>query len=262
MLGQIVNHYQAPDHPNGDFAWLLHQVHAIDGVERIRFASPHPRHVTEAMVDAMRVLPKVCKHLHLPVQSGSTRVLQDMRRRHTREMYLDLTEQVRAAIPNIALSTDMIVGFPGETAQDFEDTLSLVEAVRFHSMFSFKYSQRPNTLAAKRLPDTVSEEDKTARLVELQTLQRSIQLDLHRQRLGETVDVLVDSRSMRRASELSGRTTQNTVVNFPGTTDERLGQTVPIRIEHAGPYSLRGSIVVAPEHLPMTSASGEVTDAG
>ena len=245
LLGQIVNHYHAPDHRHGDFAWLLRQVHEIDGVERIRFSSPHPRHVTRRMIEAMQELPKVCKHLHLPVQSGSTRVLRNMRRRHTREMYLDLTAQVRAAIPNIALSTDMIVGFPDETVQDFEETLSLIEAVRFHSMFSFKYSERPNTLAAKRLPDTVSEPEKTARLVRLQTAQRAIQLDLHTSRIGNTVEVLVDSQSRRRQTEVSGRTTQNTVVNFPGAVED-IGRTIPVVIEDAGPYSLRGRAVASP----------------
>ena len=244
LLGQIVNHYQAPDRSDGDFAWLLSQVHEIDGVDRIRFASPHPRHVTPRMIAAMRDLSKVCKHLHLPVQSGSSRILQAMRRRHSREMYLDLVAKVRAAIPNVALTTDMIVGFPGETSADFEDTLSLVETVRFQSMFSFKYSERPNTLAAKRLSETVTEGEKTSRIMELQSLQRAIQLDLHSRRVGDTVEVLVDSRSRRRATEVSGRTTQNTVVNFPGEL-ELLGRTLKVRIDGAGPFSLRGTALAS-----------------
>src|SRR4029079_18321124 len=124
LLGQIVNHYQAPDE-SCDFADLLARVSDVDGIERIRFASPHPRHVSDRMIAALRDLPKVCRHLHLPVQSGSTRVLQSMRRRHTREDYLALVDRLRAAMPDIALSTDMIVGFPGETREDFEQTLSL-----------------------------------------------------------------------------------------------------------------------------------------
>ena len=147
LLGQIVNHYQAPDDPSCDFAALLGRLNAVAGLERIRFASPHPRHVTPRMIAAMRDLPAVCRHLHLPVQSGSSRVLAAMRRRHTREHYLALVAQLREAMPDIALSTDMIVGFPGETAADFEETLALTAAVRYHSMFSFKYSERPNTLA-------------------------------------------------------------------------------------------------------------------
>src|SRR5215472_18554561 len=153
LLGQIVNHYQAPDDPGCDFAELLARVNDVAGIERIRFASPHPRHVTSRMMHAMRDLPRVCRHLHLPVQSGSTRVLQAMRRRHTREDYLDLAAQLRETMPDLALSTDMIVGFAGETAADFEETLSLTSLVRYHSMFSFKYSPRPNTLAHKLLPD-------------------------------------------------------------------------------------------------------------
>ncbi len=239
LLGQIVNHYQAPDDPGCDFPGLLGAVDAIPGVERIRFASPHPRHASPRLVEAIRDLPHVCKHLHLPVQSGSTRVLAAMRRRHTREQYLDLVERLRAAIPGIALSTDMIVGFPGETAEDFEDTLSLTRRVGFHSMFSFKYSQRPNTLAAKRLQDDVPEGEKASRLSELQALQREIQWALHRQVIGSLVDVLVDSRSRRDERELSGRTTGNTVVNLPGEPDW-LGRLLTVKVLKAGPNSLSG----------------------
>ncbi|HWT46831.1 MAG TPA: tRNA (N6-isopentenyl adenosine(37)-C2)-methylthiotransferase MiaB, partial [Vicinamibacterales bacterium] len=198
LLGQIVNHYQAPDDPACDFAELLARVSGVEGIERIRFASPHPRHVTARMIEAMRALPKVCRHLHLPVQSGSTRVLSTMRRRHTRERYLELVSELRAAMPDIALSTDMIVGFPGETESDFEETLSLVSAVRYHSIFSFKYSPRPNTLALKRMPDEVSEEEKTRRIVALQSLQRQIQLEIFDAAVGRIERVLVDSRSRRR----------------------------------------------------------------
>ena len=242
LLGQIVNHYHDPDRPERDFAWLLHEVHAVDRVERIRFASPHPRHVDRRMIEAMRDLPKVCKHLHLPVQSGSSRVLRQMRRRYSRETYLQLVAEVREAIPNIALSTDMIVGFPGEDPDDFEDTLSLTETVRFHGMFSFKYSQRPHTLAAKRMPDTVPEGEKTARLMRLQALQRGIQVALNAARVGDEVDVLVDAHSRRRPQDLSGRTTQNTVVNFPGRSDW-IGRMLTVRVDGAGPHSLRGTAV-------------------
>ena len=242
LLGQIVNHYQAPDDPSCDFAALLERLNGIEGLARIRFASPHPRHVTPRMIAAMRDLPAVCRHLHLPVQSGSTRVLAAMRRRHTREHYLELVAALRDAIPDIALSTDMIVGFPGESDADFAETLSLVEQVRYHSMFSFKYSERPNTLASKRMPDAVSERDKTERIVALQALQKRIQTELFTAAIGHTFDVLVDSRSRRREWELSGRTSGNTVVNFAGTGDE-MGRTVPVRITGANPNSLRGESV-------------------
>ena len=242
LLGQIVNHYQASDDPTCDFAALLERLSAIAGLERLRFASPHPRHVTPRMITAMRDLPIVCRHLHLPVQSGSTRILAAMRRRHTREHYLDLVDRLREAMPDIALSTDMIVGFPGETDADFDETMTLVERVRYHSMFSFKYSERPNTLASKRLRDDVPEDEKTARIVALQSLQKRIQGELFEAAVGRTFDVLVDSRSRRRDWELSGRTTGNTVVNFSGS-DVATGQIVPVRITGANPNSLRGEAV-------------------
>jgi tRNA-2-methylthio-N6-dimethylallyladenosine synthase len=239
LLGQIVNHYQAPDDPECDFAELLAHVDAVPGIRRVRFASPHPRHVGRRLIEAMRELPRVCKHLHLPVQSGSTRVLAAMRRRHTREEYIDLLGEVKAGVPAIQLSTDMIVGFPGETEEDFADTLSLVSAAGFHSMFSFKYSERPGTLAARRLPDDVPGEEKERRLAALQELQKGIQTSLHAAAVGRTVEVLVDSVSRRRETELSGRTGGNTVVNFPGESAQ-LGSLVMVDVERAGPHSLWG----------------------
>jgi tRNA-2-methylthio-N6-dimethylallyladenosine synthase len=242
LLGQIVNHYQAPDDASCDFAALLERLQNIDGLERLRFASPHPRHVTARMIAAMRDLPKVARHLHLPVQSGSTRLLAAMRRRYTRESYLELVVALREAMPDIALSTDMIVGFSGETTEDFEQTLSLTAAVRYHSMFSFKYSPRPNTLAIKRMSDDVSEAEKTTRIVALQALQKDIQGELYREAVGREERVLVDSRSRRRPWELSGRTSGNTVVNFAGRA-EWIGQVLPVRISAANPNSLRGQVV-------------------
>jgi len=244
LLGQIVNHYTAPDRPGCDFAGLLELVHNVPDLERIRFTSPHPRHVTDRMIAAMCTLPKVCRHLHLPVQSGSTGVLARMRRRHTREDYLDLVGRLRAEMPDIALSTDIIVGFPGETAEEFEDTRSLIRAVQYNSMFSFKYSERPNTLASQRLTDDVPAAEKTRRIVELQALQKGIQQEIHRRRVGTEVEVLVDSTSRRREWELAGRTTGNTVVNFsaPRTL---LGQLVRLRVTGSGPFSLRGELVNA-----------------
>jgi tRNA-2-methylthio-N6-dimethylallyladenosine synthase len=244
LLGQIVNHYQAPDDPSCDFAALLERVDRVPGIERIRFASPHPRHVTRRLIEAVRDLPHVCKHLHLPVQSGSSRVLAAMRRRHDRAYYLDLVAAIRDALPEAALSTDMIVGFPGEDAQDFDDTLSLTATVRYHSMFSFKYSERPNTLASKRLPDDVPEAEKTRRIVELQALQKGIQQQRHDAMVGRHEDVLVDARSRRRPWELSGRTTGNTVVNLPGDPSW-IGRIVRVRIVGARPNSLRGEALDA-----------------
>lgn len=246
LLGQIVNRYQAPDDSACDFAGLLGAVHEIPGVRRIRFASPHPRHVTRRMIEAMRTLPRVCQHLHLPVQSGSTRVLAAMRRRHSREDYLALIGRLRDAIPQVTLSTDMIVGFPGETTQDFDETLALVRQVRYHSMFSFKYSPRRNTLASLRMPGEVSEAEKTVRIVALQALQRDIQMELHEAAVGREEEVLVDSTSRRRDWEVSGRTSGNTVVNFPGSA-QLLGAFVRVRITGGGPNSLAGELLGAAE---------------
>jgi tRNA-2-methylthio-N6-dimethylallyladenosine synthase len=242
LLGQIVNHYQAPDDSGCDFAGLLEAVHAVPGVERIRFASPHPRHVTDRLISALRDLPKVCKHLHLPVQSGSTQVLTAMRRRYSRDSYVEIVDRVRTAVPDIALSTDVIVGFPGETVEDFEQTLSLVDRVRYHSIFSFKYSERPNTLASKRHRDDVPEDEKTRRIVQLQALQREVQLALHASAVGRTYDVLVDSSSRRRDWEVSGRTSGNTVVNLPGMR-AWIGRVIPVTVRRAGPNSLWGEPV-------------------
>ena len=174
-----------------------------------------------------------------------------MRRRHTREEYLELVGRVRDAIPGITLSTDMIVGFPGETTEDFDETISLTRAVGFHSMFSFKYSPRPNTLAALRMSDDVTDEEKTSRIVALQTLQREIQTGLNDAAIGRTERVLVDSASRRRPDEISGRTGGNTVVNFPVPADrgvdgepvEWVGRTVDVRITRAGPHSLWGEAI-------------------
>jgi tRNA-2-methylthio-N6-dimethylallyladenosine synthase len=239
LLGQIVNHYDAPDDPGCDFTGLLEAIHDVDGIERIRFASPHPRHFSQRFLDAMARLPKICRHLHLPVQSGSTRVLASMRRRYTRESYLELVAAVRATLPDVALSTDMIVGFPGESDADFQDTLTLTAAVRYHSMFSFKYSPRPNTLALKRMPDDVSEAEKTRRIVALQALQKQIQGELFVAMVGRVERVLIDATSRRRGWELSGRTSGNTVVNLPGDPS-MVGRLVDVRITGANPNSLRG----------------------
>jgi tRNA-2-methylthio-N6-dimethylallyladenosine synthase len=244
LLGQIVNHYQAPDDPSCDFGELLRRVATVPGIARVRFASPHPRHVTGPMIRALRDEPKVCKHLHLPVQSGSDRVLGQMRRRYTSGDYLALVQEVRSVVPSIALSTDVIVGFPGETEADFEATYALVESVRFHSMFSFKYSPRPNTLALKRMADDVPEAEKTRRITALQALQKRVQGEIYSAAVGTTELVLVDSVSRRRDSELSGRTGGNTVVNFVGRLDW-IGRLIPVRITEAAPNSLRGEVVPA-----------------
>ena len=239
LLGQIVNHYQAPDDADCDFATLLERASRVSGIDRIRFASPHPRYVTDRLIAALRNLPKVCKHLHMPVQSGSDRVLERMRRRYTRDEYIALVERLRSEVPGIAVSTDVIVGFPGETTDDFALTLDMVRRVGYQSIYSFKYSPRPNTLALKRMPDDVPEAEKTRRILALQALQRDIQLERHSAAVGTMAEVLVDALSRRRSWELAGRTTDNRIINFPGPR-EWLGQLVTVRITGAAPNSLRG----------------------
>lgn len=242
LLGQIVNHYQAPDDPACDFPELLTRVSRIEGIRRIRFASPHPRYASERLIEVLRTNPAVCRHFHLPVQSGSTAVLKAMRRRYTREEYLDLVARLREAVPGISVSTDMIVGFPGESAADFEETLDLVRQVRFQFIYSFKYSARPNTLADKRMADDVTEAEKTRRIVALQALQASIQRELYEAMVGSEVEVLVEGPSRRRTWELTGRTSGWVAVNFAGPAT-LVGQLVRLRVEAAGSNSVRGRVL-------------------
>ena len=244
LLGQIVNHYQAPDDPECDFAELLERVSQVPGVDRIRFASPHPRHATDRLIHTLATNPKVCRHFHLPVQSGSNAVLKAMRRRYTREEYIGLIERLRVNVPGIAVSTDMIVGFPGETADDFEETLDLVRRVRFQFMYSFKYSPRPNTLADKRMSDDVPEAEKTRRIVELQRVQGDIQREIFEGMVGDVVEVLVEGASRRREWELTGRTSGWAAVNFEGDST-LVGQLVSVRVTAAAPNSVRGELVGA-----------------
>ena len=245
LLGQIVNHYQAPDDPHCDFPALLERVSAVPGICRVRFASPHPRHVTDRLLEVIRDTPQVCKHLHLPVQSGSNRILKAMRRRYTREGYLEIVGRLRETVPGVALSTDMIVGFPGESDTDFDLTLDLVRQARYHSMYSFKYSARPNTLASKRYPDDVPEAAKTERILALQDLQRVVQGELFASMINTRTEVLVDGVSRRREWEMTGRTSGNSVVNFPGEVSLR-GQLIPVTITGHGPNSLRGILAGDP----------------
>jgi tRNA-2-methylthio-N6-dimethylallyladenosine synthase len=178
-----------------------------------------------------------------------------MRRRHTREEYLSMVARLRSAIPGLALSTDLIVGFPGETDAEFESTVSLVEAVRFHSIFSFKYSPRPNTLASKRMPDDVPEPEKSRRIVHLQARQKEIQENLLRELVGTDVEVLVDSVSRRRGHEMAGRTSTNVVVNLPGSASW-VGKMAIVRVERAGPNSVWGRAVRV-EGEDLQASSGE-----
>jgi len=237
FLGQNVNAYRCPDSKAG-LADLLRAAGRVDGVRRLRFTTSHPLHLRSDIIRAMAEVPQVCDHLHLPVQSGSSRVLHAMRRGYDREKYLERVAELRREVPGIALSTDVIVGFPGETEADFLETLSLVREVRFDQMFSFVYSARPGTVAGL-LADRTPVELKTERLMELQALQKEIQLESNARLVGRIEEVLVESPSRRAAEEWAGRTTSNRVVNFhaPGA---RPGEFVRVRITASGANSLRG----------------------
>jgi tRNA-2-methylthio-N6-dimethylallyladenosine synthase len=193
----------------------------------------------EPLMRRFRDLPRLCPHMHLPAQSGSTPVLARMKRGYTREEYSTKVVRAREHVPEIAISTDLIVGSPGETEEEFRDTLSLMEEHRFDSIYSFKYSERPYTSSAREQPDDVPEAVKSERLTRLLDLQKNIQLEKHARWIGRTVEVLVEGESRKNASEFSGRSADNRVVNFPGGGD-RVGELVNVRITRFGANSLFG----------------------
>ncbi|GMR14163.1 MAG: tRNA (N6-isopentenyl adenosine(37)-C2)-methylthiotransferase MiaB [Gemmatimonadota bacterium] len=215
LLGQTVNSYSAGD---WDFPRLLRAVARTPGIRRVRFLSPHPNDVTPELVEVMRSEPAVCDHLHLPAQSGNSRVLKRMLRRHTVESYLEKVEMVREAIPDIAVSTDIIVAFPGETAEEFEDTLSLMRTVRFDDAFTYKFSPREGT-PATRMPveDFIAPDEAQARLERLIEVSREVQAEITASELGQVVEVLVEKEA-RTDGQLLGRTERNKVVAFPADT--------------------------------------------
>lgn len=242
LLGQNVNDYGV-DLGNQTFAGLIRRVNDVPGVERIRFTTSNPWNFTDELIAAIAQSPRVTEHIHLPVQSGNNTVLRRMNRTYTRAFYLALVDKIRSAIPNVVLTTDIIVGFPGETAGQFEDTLSLVREVGFDNAFTFIYSARENTPAAG-FADDVSMEEKKARLARLNELQYAISL-AHNQRLrGEVVEVMVEGESKTNPDVMAGRTRQNKLVLFPGSLD-LAGQLVQVRITEPQTWLLKGERVVA-----------------
>lgn len=244
LIGQNVNSYGLKVGGEKTFAQLLYAVAEVPGVERIRYTTSHPRDMGPDVVQAYRDLPQLTSHLHLPVQSGSSRVLRRMKRFYTREHYLRLVDELREARPDLALSTDIIVGFPGETDADFEETMSLLEAVRFHSAFSFKYSPRPGTPALKLIArdQDVSPAVAQERLLRYQARQREISIEEHRKLEGQVLDVLVEGPSRHDPAVVCGRTSTFKTVNFPGDTS-LVGQTVPVLLTRAFTNSFRGERV-------------------
>ncbi len=240
LLGQNVNSYGTDLADGTSFAGLLRELDGIEGLRRIRFMTSHPKDFTDELVRTIADSRKVCDHVHLPVQSGSSRILQRMNRRYSKETYLRLVERIRRALPGAAITTDLIVGFPGETEEDFQETLDLVRRVRFDTAFTFLYSKRSGTPAA-RMEDPVSPEEKKERLQRLNTLQSEISREINDTLVGRTVDVLVEGGSKTDAAMLQGRTTTNKTVLFAG--DPALaGKILPVRVAEAQTWVLKGEL--------------------
>ena len=240
LLGQNVNSWGRDLLPElrTEFGELLRACDAVDGIERIRFTSPHPKDFRDPVIAAIAECDAVCEHVHLPLQSGSSRILKAMRRTYTRERYVALAAKLRDAIPDLALGTDVIVGFPGETENDFRQTLEVVEEVRYDSAFTFVYSPRHGTEAAA-LPDQVPHEVKVARMERLVEAVQRIARQRNRERVGRVEEVLVEGPSRTDSSLLRGRTRRNTTVNFTGAAQP--GELVPVRIDAATSTTLKGA---------------------
>ncbi len=247
LLGQNVNAYRGvmPDGDIADLALLIHHVSAVEGIDRIRFTTSHPNEMTQDLIDCYAEVPELVSHLHLPIQSGSDRVLAMMKRNHMAIEYKATIRKIRAIRPNLSLSGDFIIGFPGETCDDFKQTLALVEALNYDRSFSFIYSPRPGTPAAS-LPDDVSLEMKKRRLTALQAMLNEQTASISEAMIGTTQRVLVERLSRNEVDEVSGRTENNRVVNFPGSP-ELIGQFVDVEIVDAYTNSLKGRLVATPE---------------
>jgi len=244
LLGQNVNSYGKTQSGELSFAELLGRVNSIDGLQRIRFTTSHPQDLSPELIEAFATLDKLCEHLHLPVQSGADSVLARMRRGYNRDAYLARMERLRKRCPNVALSTDIIVGFPEETDDEFADTLEMLKQVEYDEIFSFVYSPRPQTVSAKIYDDNVNGEIKKARLKEVQNLQREISLRKNRERIGNVEEILVDGKSRLKNGQIMGRTRSNRIVNLTGE-ETLIGCLLPARIVGATANSLLGEIVTA-----------------
>ncbi|HTS10487.1 MAG TPA: tRNA (N6-isopentenyl adenosine(37)-C2)-methylthiotransferase MiaB [Candidatus Limnocylindrales bacterium] len=241
LLGQTVNSYRDPSPRGLNFAGLLRAVAEVKGIRRVRFTTSHPNDFHREIVETIDEIPALCDHIHLPVQSGSTRILRAMLRTYTREEYLEKISWIRAARRPISVTSDVIIGFPGETREDFEETLTLLDEAQYDGVFAFKYSPRPNTSAAN-FADAIPEEEKSARLAELQEYQRQIQIQRNARFIGETFEVLIDGRHAARG-QWSGRSTSNRVLNFTSSRENILGEYAQVRVTRAGPNSLVGEHV-------------------
>lgn len=238
LLGQTVNSYRDPSGRKMSFAELLVEVAAVKGIRRVRFTTSHPRDFGADIVQAIESTPQLCDHVHLPVQSGSTRVLRDMLRTYTREEYLEKIALIRSARRPISITSDIIVGFPGESEDDLQQTLTLLDAAQYDGVFAFQYSPRPNT-SAQQMPDAIPEAEKGRRLARLMDYQREIQQRRNDALVGKSFEVLVDTAS-RRAGNWAGRASNNQMLNFTSPREDLLGEYVQVRVTSAGPISLIG----------------------
>ena len=236
LLGQNVDSYGQDLYPRRDLADLMYDVNEIDGLERIRFLTSHPNDMSRRIIQAVADLPKVCESVNLPVQAGDDAILADMRRSYTRGQYLEKVQEVRETIPGVTLTTDLIVGFPAETEEQFHSSLELLEMVRFDKVHSAAYSERPGTVASKRLPDDIDRQEKKSRLADVNNLQERIQTELNGELEGKTFEVLLDGRTRGR---LQGRTRGDKIVYLDGI-DSLIGQTRTAEITESSPWSLRG----------------------
>lgn len=239
LLGQNVNSYGKKEKNFPDFTELLKMISEIEGLWRIRFTTSHPKDLSNKLIKEIAENPKICKHLHLPLQAGSNRILKRMNRKYTKEDYLNRVEMLRSLIPEIALTTDIIVGFPGETEEDFKETLEMLEKIRYYEIFSFKYSDRPFTSAEKFL-EKIPEEVKERRLKEVHQVQEKITQEIYQNYVGKEVEILVEGLSKKNPTWLMGRTTSNVIVNFSSPRLDLKGALVKVLIEEAGKHSLKG----------------------
>jgi tRNA-2-methylthio-N6-dimethylallyladenosine synthase len=244
LLGQIVNLYGRTEFPRIDgkspFVQLLEAVHEIDGIERIRFTSPHPIGYRDDLIAAFTYLPKLCSHIHFPMQSGSDRILREMRRPYKNAKFIEICEKMKAARPGIAITTDIIVGFPGETEEDFQATIDTVERLQFDNAFVFRYSKRRNTPAAE-MDGQLSEPEKEDRNQRLLDVVNRIAIAKNAAQVGTRQKILCEGPSKTNAARLSGRTSQNRIVIFEGDADRFVGQLLDIQIEESGGFSLFGT---------------------
>lgn len=240
LLGQNVNSYGRGLEETVDFADLLEQVNGVGGIKRIRFTTSHPKDMSEKLIGAIAGLEKVCEHVHVPLQAGSNAVLKAMNRSYTREHYWELSQRLRSRIPGVAITTDLIVGFPGESEEDFLDTLDMVRKVRFDAAFTFMYSKRSGTKAAK-MEELISLDEKRSRLLRLNHIQYKIASDLNRAFEGQKVEVLVEGPSKTNSEKLTSRTRTNRIVIFEGPRD-LVGRMVQVTITEAKTFSMFGEL--------------------